>query len=600
MSAAAGASQRNRRKFIQESNSHGPYLWSGADIENALLWFTQSTKKQQQRGVEDDENNETIAEQAKVDLSTENEQSSSSAASAAAAAQEEEKAEGCEFLRSLLHSRGIWNPRPSKLKKKRTTTNLADDNHVNKRKRKRKRKDDSTNGGGDNNENDREEGSKPPSSPLQSVLMGYYQLFQKENVVTKPLETSLEDGNNNNSNDSGSIDKDKDTAATTTTTEATLRASSKLYDDLSTIILSRQRTQKIYSASLHTTPATNLSASSTTATYQQDYPSPSSTKQRNHHRNHHRLSFQMTHKIDQYVVHPTTCARRVYASGIYDRLLHLSGTTSNTNNATNNATNSKETEQEAPTTSFKGVQKFLQKLFGLAMTTSSVNNHNDGKIQEVILLLVLEPLRRFQVQQQRQRRQLRLNKSEEETNQLQQHGETDLMDLFPLLTSQIMGLASTSSSAKNSLSEDATTTNDESSSSSSSSPLTTLLIKSILHTNSDTWWSSQPSPLLCTISHYHFPIAHKYIQYWFNKALVTHASCYKHEKDVEEYHHAVERLQEFYQTSHRLREYLSHVICNLEKEVVRMSSLIDDEVGEEDEVFKTSIALRAVKRALGM
>ena len=71
---------------------------------------------------------------------------------------------------------------------------------------------------------------------------------------------------------------------------------------------------------------------------------------------------------------------------------------------------------------------------------------------------------------------------------------------------------------------------------------------------------------------------------------------------MEEYHHAVERLQEFYQTSHRLREYLSHVICNLEKELVRMTSLMDEEMEEEDEseVFKTSLALRAVKRALGM
>ena len=597
MSATAGASQHNRRKLTQEASSHGPYLWSGEDIENALLWFTQSTKQQQQQRRVEDGKNETIAEEVTADSLTENEQSSASAA-----AESKEKEAGCEFLRLLLHSSGIWNPRPSKLKKKRSTTsasNNLDDSLVHKRKRKRKRyNDDSTNvGGGNINGNDVEEGNKRPasstmelSSPLQSVLMGYYQLFQKENVVAKPLE----DGNNNNSNDSGSIDKDKYTAATST--EATLRATSKLYDDLSTIILSRQHTQDIYHASLHTTPATNLPASSTTASYQQDYPSPSSTIQKSDHRNHHRLSFQMTHKIDRYMVHPSTCARRVYASSIYDRLLHFSGTTSN-NNATNN--NNKEQEkEEVATTSFKGVQKFLQKLFGLAMTTSSVNNRNDGKIQEVILLLVLEPLRRFQVQQQR-RRQLRMKKSEEETNHLQQHGETDLMDLFPLLTSQIVGL---SSSTMNCQSEDATTTNDESSSVSSSSPLTTLLIKSILHTNSDTWWSSQPSPLLCTISHYHFPIAHKYIQYWFNKALVTHASCYKHEKDVEEYHHAVERLQEFYQTSHRLREYLSHVICNLEKELVRMTSLMDEEMEEEDEseVFKTSLALRAVKRALGM
>jgi hypothetical protein len=391
---AAGASQGNRRKFTQEANSHGPYLWSGEDIENALLWFTQSTQKQQrqQQLQVEDGGNETMAEEGTADLLTENEQSSASSSAAAAVAVEcQEEEAGCEFLRLLLHSRGIWNPRPSKLKKKRSATSsaatnhLADDGHVNKRKRKRKRynDDDSTNvGGGNINENDGEEGSKRPasstmelSSPLQSVLMGYYQLFHKENVVTMPLE----DGNNNNSNDSGSIDKDKDTATASATSEATLRASSKLYDDLNTIILSRQHTQDIYRASLYTTSApSNHLSSLSTIIHQQEHP----TIQKSDHRNQHRLSFQMTHKIDQYMVHPTTCARRVYASSIYDRLLHLAGTANNNNN------NSNETEtEEVATTSSKRVQKFLQKLFGLAMTTSSVNHHNDGKIQEVILLL---------------------------------------------------------------------------------------------------------------------------------------------------------------------------------------------------------------------
>eukprot|EP00986_Skeletonema_menzelii_P006108 scaffold2308_cov215-Skeletonema_menzelii.AAC.4 len=586
-SAAAAASQQSQsRHLTRQANSHGPYLWSGADIENALLWFPRPTKQHathittsQQRGNERDEENDTIDEETTADSLTENKRSSS-----AAAAAEQSEETGCEFLRLLLHSRGIWNPRPSK--KKRHHHLASGDDTVNKRKRKRKRNGSPTT---DDGSKQRPSSSMELSSPLQSVLLGYYQLFHQKVDGVTPLDTSLEDGNNNNNNNDKKDDKNEemviDTAASAA---ATLQASSKLFNDLSTIISSRQHTHEIYHASLQKT-ATNLSSSSTR---RQEYPLSSPIQ----HDQNDKLA-NMTLKIDQYMVHPTTCARRVYASSIYDRLLHLAGT-STTNTSKNNNIN----EEDAPTTS-KEVQKFLQKLFGLATTM----DNNNGKIQEVILLLVLEPLRRVQV---RQRQLIMKEKKREDKVEAQdcldapssaphhpERGEDYLMELFPLLASQIVSLSTLST--KNNLSdEDAITNNDESS---SSSHLITLLVKSILHTNSETWWS-QPSPLLCTISHYHLPFARKYLHYWVKKALVTHESCYKHEKGVEEFHHAVERLQEFHQTSYRLCNLLSHVISNMEEEV-RMSSckLMMDEEEEEDEseVFKTSLALRAVKRALG-
>ena len=59
------------------------------------------------------------------------------------------------------------------------------------------------------------------------------------------------------------------------------------------------------------------------------------------------------------------------------------------------------------------------------------------------------------------------------------------------------------------------------------------------------------------------------------------------------------QLQQFQQTSHRLCSFLSHVLRNLEDEI-KMSQqhggLIDEE--EEVEVFRTSLALKAIKRAL--
>eukprot|EP00984_Skeletonema_dohrnii_P033208 scaffold28969_cov82-Skeletonema_dohrnii-CCMP3373.AAC.2 len=559
MASSTQPQQCQSHRLTEQANSHGPYLWSGADIENALLWFPCPTKQhaakpsQQQNQVENNEKTAAAEEATTADLLEKDNQPSSNT-SISSSAEQVDTNEGFEFLRLLLHSRGIWNPRPPK-KKKRSITSSKSAYSSSDDKRKRKRNDNYSNNIGGNN-SIRIDGSKRSSSnttelsssPLQSVLMGYYQLFHQKKVVVTPSDSSVKDRNNNSGDDD---DKDNGTAAAAA---ATIQASSKLYNDLTTIISSRRHTHEIYQASLHAT----LSSSS----------QPPQDDQNN--------KFNMSIKIDQYMIHPTTCARRVYASSIYDRLFHLASTAK---------------DKDDLTTTSKEVQNFLQKLLGLATAADDKGE----KIQEVILLLILEPLRRLQI------RQLRTKKKSEEKMEgqdcwnvpPQNRQREELMELFPLLTSQIV--SSSAASATNNLLEETCAKKDE-----SSSPLVTLLVKSILHTNLDTWWH-QPSPLLCTISQYNFPIACKYLHYWVDRALVTHGSCYQdtsNDEEMEAFHHAVERIQEFHRTSHRLRGLLSHVIHNMGEEIrMSASGLIDEDV-DESEVFKTTLALRAIQRAL--
>mmetsp|Transcript_27193 Transcript_27193/g.54439 ORF Transcript_27193/g.54439 Transcript_27193/m.54439 type:complete len:560 (+) Transcript_27193:176-1855(+) len=558
MASSIQPQQSQRHRLTERANSHGPYLWSGDDIENALLWFPCATKQhaakpsQQHHQVENNETTAAEEEAITADLLEKDRPSSNTSISSSA--EQVDNNEGCEFLRLLLHSRGIWNPRPPKKKKRSIATSKSaysssddDNNSKKKRKKKRKRKRKDNSNRVDGSKRSSSNNTELSSSPLQSVLMGYYQLFHQKEVVVTPSDSSVKDRNNNSDDD----DKDNGTA---TAAAATIQASSKLYNDLTTIISSRRHTHELYQASLHA--ATLSSSSSQPLQGDQNHKFNISSK-----------------KIDQYMVHPTTCARRVYASCIYDRLLHLASTADNN-------------EEEVLTTTSKEVQNFLQKLLGLATAADD----KDGKIQEVILLLMLEPLRRLQT---RQLMMMKKKKSEEKMEgqdcwnlpPQNQHRE-ELMELFPLLTSQIV--SPSAASATNNLKDE------------SPSPLVTLLVQSILHTNLDTWWH-QPSPLLCTISQYNFPIACKYLHYWVDRALVTHESCYQNtsnDEEMEAFHHAVERIQEFHRTSHRLRSLLSHVICNMGEEIRMSASGLIDEDEDESEVFKTSLALRAIQRAL--
>lgn len=573
------ASSQQQNRLIKEATSHGPYLWSGTDIENALQWFSGSSEV----------DNEIIK-----------------------TAAENEEGDGCLFLRLLLHACGIWNPRPQKRMKSSNKKlllaaatadeNNNDDNHNNRKRNKKKLKRNdagsSSNGGGKDESNGCGSSTNIEElSPLQSVLMGYYLLFQK---VTSS-DNSLEDTTKNNSNND---DDDEGYDIGTATATKTLEASTKLYSDINSIILSRRHTHELYRASLHVAATNSVETAETTAissmlSFQQQQQRQKEESSITGLMNNRR----MTVMIDEYMVHPTTCARRVYAASIYDRLVNLATTNNNEDDdcsnhdyGGSNSTTFCNNGEETTVKDSKAVQKYLQKLFGLAT--------NNAKIQEVILLLVLEPLRRLSI------RQMIVKGGEE------QH----LMDLFPLLTSQIL---SSSAAAATNPSKEGGTKNDE-----SSSPLINLLVKSILQTNLDTSWWSQPSPLLCTISQFHFPIARKYLHYWIERAIVTHESLYQDAttnanvvvsppskatnitsnqgetagEDAEDkttFHHAITRMQQFQQTSHRLCSFLSHVLRNLEDEI-KMSQqhggLIDEE--EEVEVFRTSLALKAIKRAL--
>ena len=112
--------QQQQQHLIDQAASHGPYLWSKRDVENALLWF-------------------------KVDEDN---------------FEEESNKNRSEFLRRLLHSRGICVHRP-----------ILERSNNNK-KRKLKYGDDedgkSKIGRSDNKR------KKRMDSPLQSILMGYH------------------------------------------------------------------------------------------------------------------------------------------------------------------------------------------------------------------------------------------------------------------------------------------------------------------------------------------------------------------------------------------------------------------------------------------
>eukprot|EP00985_Skeletonema_marinoi_P013407 scaffold6632_cov96-Skeletonema_marinoi.AAC.4 len=118
---ASSTQPQQSHRLTEQANSHGPYLWSGADIENALLWFPSPIKQhaakpaQQQHQVENNENTAAEEEAITADLLEEDDRPSNTSISSSA---EQVDNEGCEFLRLLLHSRGIWNPRPPKKKKR--------------------------------------------------------------------------------------------------------------------------------------------------------------------------------------------------------------------------------------------------------------------------------------------------------------------------------------------------------------------------------------------------------------------------------------------------------------------------------------------------
>ena len=119
-----------------------------------------------------------------------------------------------------------------------------------------------------------------------------------------------------------------------------------LYTDLTDIVSLRRYTLELYRAAL-------LCCSSCDKNDDGLHKHPE-TQPRHHQHHQQQLQAVMTRKIDEYMVHPTTCTRRVYASSIYDRLLELYD---NNNSKDDNNTSLL-------------LEKYIQKLFKLATSNS--------------------------------------------------------------------------------------------------------------------------------------------------------------------------------------------------------------------------------------
>ena len=576
---STGQRQRQQKHLLSQATSHGPYLWRGddrRDVENALLWFSHP----------------------------------------------EGQGGGCEFLRRLLHARGINVPRPllhsrakKKSNKKRKSSSSGNNNNndddgksntsrSHKHKKQPKKKDDV--GGSCRLEDDIQQSS---SSLLQSVLMGYYQLFA----------TPTNDSNSHESTSSQS----KKNNFTTFDIQNASKATDKLLHDLNTIISARQHNNDIYNAYRNMCWRGNngkeKSSDDDDAQPKFNVAMVLSASGDNKVQG----TIRMSQTIDEYMVHPSTCTKRVYASKLFDRLANLCdnntpmGEQSSAHDMIGNTTNSSDTKKGGGIKNV-ALHKYLEKLFGLAS--------NNIKIQEVIMLLVLEPFRRLQQQSAQEE-----NLQEDDTDSKQQQQPVSGMDFSPLLTSasfwadtetiekvyaqplvpsliQFILQSSPSRSPKLAIGD---VVNDN------IDLYSTTVVETgrggDKHSSSSaiSWWAL-PSPLLCTISQLHFEIACKYIRYWIEMAVLGHDELYNTSptnlpqsndtpsggstkiKEESSFQHAMLRIKQFFSTSDRLNGLGRHTLYIMEKESkdeIEMSLLSEE---EENAAYRRSLAWKAI------
>lgn len=554
--------QQEQQRLLDQALRHGSYLWTDRDVENALLWF------------------QPLA-------------SSGSDAAADEQHLQQQVDEGCEFLRRLLRAPGgsICLPRPKA------------PNSTRKRKK-------SSLSGAKSHEHEHDgrssnEGGHPPSktkdgttrlnededqsSPLQSVLLGYYQQFLASPNNTDPSRT-LKINSNNEEEDHELGSGLNDCHFTATDIHHAEMASSRLLTDLNSIITARKQANDIYTAYINVVTRENAMDTDATTT---ERPGDST----------------MSSAIDEYMTRPTTCTRRVYASSIYDRLLNLCRKNNGAENY--NATRLFESESgDNPE-----IQRLVTKLFRLAST--NVN------IQEVILLVLLEPVRRLECIQKQQCNSTSAPPIPLSTS-LWRHVSAETIEKactsypLPLIIQSILttgprsaahnflgdtSLVSTTSSL---LASEASTTREEGMNSS----------QSIL------WWTL-PSPLICTISQLYFPIACMYIQYWIERAVIGHEKLYEASptgdgqvvnsgemdpivirrnrnlnNNVEEpFFHAIRRIEQFSSTSDRLNYLRDRSLQSMEKESSSLTMSISS-YEDENSAFRRLLAWKAVHRAL--
>ena len=520
---------------------------------------------------------------------------------------------GCEFLRRLLHAPGgsICRPRPNKLQgtKKRKKSSLIggakSHDHENRSNKNRLKKDDEP------HKSDGASVEAAQAPPLRSVVLGYYQLFlasSNDNAGTsQSLQTKNDEKREEEEGKAVESGFNNCHFSDTDIQQAEL-ASSRLLADLNSIITARKETNDIYQAFTNVVSRENVTFDSKVAT----------TSARSRER------MNMSRTIDEYMTRPTTCTRGVYASSIFDRLLSHCQRREDEHYTAPKRLESDENGDNSE------LHRFLNNLFRLAST--------NVKVQEVLLLVLLEPVRRLGCSRNQQCRSLippcskpkQMTKELNSQNQRSLPGSTEFppipacTSLWSKFSTETIANACTSCSFLPMILQTILSTSPRSTTlafrgdSSLGDGTSSLLVAPEESARDATdcsdaivWWTL-PSPLLCIISHLYLPIACKYIQYWIGMSLISHEKLYSStgvlpkgtncrnenlDNIDDSFVHALRRIKQFRSTSDRLSFLCTQSLKSME---TQSSSLRQSSISDEDEnsAFKLSFAWKAIHRAL--
>eukprot|EP00804_Cyclotella_cryptica_P022098 CCRYP_011562-RA/>CCRYP_011562-RA protein AED:0.31 eAED:0.31 QI:0/-1/0/1/-1/1/1/0/566 len=552
--------RQRQRTLLQHAASHGPYLWSSKDIDNALLWFPSaaSSDASAAASVAHDAGERQIDDSRNDDKSNAND-----------ARTKDET--GYEFLRRLLHSPGSHLPRLAPKKpsssqggRRRDNPERGDDFKAHDKTVGKKRKRELSDG---SNAAVRIAGEK--DDILSTVLRGYYQLFLPRHGASSTTETDDAFGPK-------PCDTQHDTTDSAKTDESTHAemASCQLQHDLNSIILSRLRTNELYKAASH------------------QY----SNRNAQHTLDKSPKELHMNILIDQYMTHPTTSILRAYTSSLFDRHASLVGQKKDTN-------------------------PFLRKLLGLA--------RGNEKIQQVVILFLLEPLRRLFVKKvegwycknDEAEQSLRRKWCDSEDTQSTTEEMTSKISLFPLLTSSV----SWSDIPQEEIEKECSRT-----------PMPEIIdfilqSASSSHDNKSKddkekipWWIL-PSPLLCFASQMYFPLACAYLRHWIEAAIVEHGKLYHFDPTTRNhvnkpqssvlhvstngisFEAAILRLRHIRQTSKRLESLFYYLLSDMENDsqgsfeketMISLGDADESMVSAEDMLFRQRLSWEAIRRAV--
>jgi hypothetical protein len=317
-------------------------------------------------------------------------------------------------------------------------------------------------------------------------------------------------------------------------------ATSQLQQDLNSIILSRLRTKELFQSAFEY--MTNHNQSNI-----EQAPK----------------GLQMNLLIDEYMTHPTTSILIAYTSTMYDRY-----------------------------TSLDEKDRLLRKLLGLSKANE--------KIMQVVLLFLLEPLRRLYVQ----------NMEGISSRDV----PTSNFAMFPLLTSTVTWSDISLEDVEKECCQEPMLEIVEFILQSASTE------HSIIGSSEVSWWSL-PSLLWCFISQLYFPLACAYIRHWIIAAVVAHDKLYSldfigHQKhkpqsspldnSIDKFESAMLRMRHFSQTSQRLEGLTSYMLAAIkeeydasrEKDMTRINDANVSSENNDDAAVQQQLVWNAIKRGL--